>query len=350
MNAQVNPKYLQGAVPEVDGKIVFSRAIKVNNSISDDKIFDLMNKWAQENYASPTNPKQRVLLSNAEDKAIACKGETNLTFRKAALMLDRAIMGYQLIFEIESGECLASIRNIRYEYDDKGTKDNIHTAEDMISDKAALNGEKLNRYYDKFRIHTVDSVNSIFNSIDIYLNGVQKREGAAAVIPAIPLTDSSPIATLSNATLSGFRQIAPDKIPGSINKLLNEDVLITSGSGNNLNVAKATWGGLGAFTDKSSAFCYLNPQQYSVTAIDKGDNYTISFYTEVYKDAMQSLKATNGKVENLELTPITTPSGTTAFAEAWMIIECKKTAIMNKEGSKDSEKMYIGEILNVWVK
>jgi hypothetical protein len=57
------------------------------------------------------------------------------------------------------------------------------------------------------------------------------------------------------------------------------------------------------------------------------------------------------------------PSGSKAFSEAWMILECRKLAgqqispdavFDKREKEKWSQaefhKMYIGEILNVWVK
>ena len=390
LNAQVDSKYLKGSVPEVDGKIVFSKTIKVNNTISDDKIFDLMDIWAKDNYSSQTNPKQRVLLSNAADKTIACRGEKDIVFKKTALSLDKTTMTYQLILQIESGECLVTIKNIKYDYYDKGSNKDLYTAEEMISDKAALNGEKLNRYYDKFRINTIDTIDGIFNSIDVYLNGVKRREGAAeteaqrtvttaqtAAIPLIPLTASSPIeiqstetdASANINTLPGFRHITADKIPGNIIKLLSEATLITSGSGENVNVMTASWGGLGVFWEKPVAFSFLGAQRYSITTMDKGDTYTVSFYTEAYKDALQYCGSTSGrnedKIKGSGLTPIKTPSGATAFAEAWMIFECRKMiaqplsqdAVTDKESNaakkwngKELHKLYIGEIVNVWVK
>lgn len=384
LNAQVDSKYLKGAVPEIDGKVVFSETITVDGTISDEKIFELMNTWAQNNYASSTDSKQRILLSNATDKTIACRGEKDLIFKSSALSLDKTTMSYQFILQIEAGKCIATIKNIKYDYYDKGSSKKLYTAEEMISDNAALNGEKLNRYYDKFRIHTIDSIQNIFNSIDIYLNGVKRRGGAVetqiqetgavaqAAIPLTPLTPSTPIETQyieTGAKLAGFRQVAADKIPGNIIKLLNDATLITSGSGENVNVMAASWGGLGVFWEKPVSFCFLGAQRYSVTTMDKGDTYTISFYTEAYKDAIQYCRSTTGrnedKIKGSGLTPIKTPSGATAFAEAWMIFECKKIiaqplsqdAIADKTSDaakkwngKELHKMYIGEILNVWVK
>ena len=50
VSAQDNPKYLVGAVPEVDGKIVFSKKIPVKGQVSDEQLFSLMEKWAINNY------------------------------------------------------------------------------------------------------------------------------------------------------------------------------------------------------------------------------------------------------------------------------------------------------------
>ena len=57
------------------------------------------------------------------------------------------------------------------------------------------------------------------------------------------------------------------------------------------------------------------------------------------------------------------PNGSMAFEQAWMIIECKKlvSQSLNPDAINDNEvkanwldkpmhKMYIGEIVNVWVK
>ena len=58
-----------------------------------------------------------------------------------------------------------------------------------------------------------------------------------------------------------------------------------------------------------------------------------------------------------------TPLEANAFSEAWMIIECRKilaqpvsvdsitdSRVKKEALGKESYKMYIGEILNVWVK
>lgn len=422
--SQTNTKYLEGAVPEVDGKVKFEKTITVQSGLADKDLYSLMDKWAKQNYSETPELKNRVLLSSPDNKNIACQGETYLVFQRGALVLDRAKMTYQLIIELTNGKCDVSVRNIKYIYGD--AKDPIQ-AEEQITDAVALNKnkDKLNRYYDKFRTHTVDSVNSIFDRIDVYLNGIIKQGAAAVQQPQASLVSPAPVQTKplveekpvvatpapveatpapsvvspkeepvapppvqtvqdvmppqvvaapapitveqKTAGMEGYRQIAPDKIPGNIVKLLNDATLITSGTAGQMNVMTASWGGLGRFWEKPVTFCFLNPTRYSVQTMDKGDTYTISFYTEAYRDAVMYCGSVSGrntdKIKGSGLTPITTPSGATAFAEAWMIFECKKIvaqpispdAVVDKnmpdDWSKNGyHKMYIGEILNVWVK
>lgn len=391
--AQTDSKYLTGAVPEVDGKVLFSRTISVNKSITDERLFDLMEKWINKEYAARDDSRQRVLLSNKDAKSIAGQGDMTLVFKKSALSLDQANMLYQLILQIKEGKCEASVRSIKYEYNDAGKKIETFPAEEMITDKYALNkkGDKLNNYYGKFRTFTIDSINTIFNKIDVYLNGVRVVTGAVdqeyqsntATSPGVsaPMTPLAPVAVApqqenvsasiaseatTESSLPGFRQVTADKIPGNIIKLLSNWTLITSGTAQKSNVMTASWGGLGVFWEKPVAFCFLNPSRYSVQTMDEGETYTISFYTEAYKDAMLYCGNNSGrntdKIKGSGLTPIKTPSGATAFAEAWMIFECKKiiaqqispdavkTAVPAEWSKNGYHKMYMGEILNVWIK
>ena len=390
--SQTDSKYLAGAVPEVDGKVLFSRTITVNKPITDDRLFELMDKWVSNEYSVQDGSRQRILLSNKEDKSIAAQGDMTLVFKRSALSLDQSNMLYQLILQINGGKCEAVVRSIKYEYNDAGKKISTFPAEEMITDKYALNkkGDKLNNYYNKFRIYTVDSINALFNKIDVYLNGAKVVAGAVerdyqptAPVVSVPMAALAPAAvaaetyqetvaapavaeTGSVSALPGFRQISADKIPGNIVKLLNNWTLITSGTAEKTNVMTASWGGLGVFWEKPVAFCFLNPSRYSVQTMDQGETYTISFYTEAYKDAMLYCGNNSGrntdKIKGSGLTPIKTPSGATAFAEAWMIFECKKIIAQQispdavktqvpAEWSKNGyHKMYVGEILNVWVK
>lgn len=391
LNAQIDTKYLQGAVRETDGKVVFTKDIKVHKQISDENLFDLMKTWAENNYKSDTeNDKQRVLYADKQSSKIVCQGDKYLVFKSSTFSLDRAEMIYQLVLDITNNSCNVTIRNIKFDYNESGSKTETFPAEKMITDDIALaKNNKLNRHFDKFRIHTIDTVDEIYDSIDTYLNGKKASEGAidrsiAEPVkieveikdePATPVATKIEVETIQDApiqntgSMAGFRKIEPDKIPGNYIKLLDQWTLITSGAGDNINVMTASWGGIGVLWTKPVAFCFLGPTRYSIKTMDEGDTYTISFYTEAYKENMQYCGSTSGrntdKIKGSGLTPIKTPSGATAFSEAWMIIECRKIlaqplskdAVYNNNSEAlqkwtkgDLHKMYVGEIIGVWVK
>ena len=126
------------------------------------------------------------------------------------------------------------------------------------------------------------------------------------------------------------------------------------------------WGGLGNLFNRPVAYCFIDPSRYTYGIMQKNDTYTLSFYTPAYQDAIQYVGTHSGrdgnKVAGSKLTPITTPSGSKAFAEAWLIIECKKiatqlltpssvtdAAVKAQYPNKQTE-MFVGEIIGVWMK
>ena len=354
VNAQEKAKYLEGAVPEVNGKVVFTKSITVNNPVSEANLLDVMQRWAKENYEFQVGKDlaSRVLLVDEEDRDIACYGEEYLVFKSAALVLDRAKMTYQLIINIEQDKCNLTIRNIRYEYSD--SKRPI-PAEEMITDKMALNKkkEKLNRYYDKFRRHTIDSVDAVFQRVEVYLNGTVKAGAVKTVVEETPVVNVVQAPAVNVATnLAGFKKVEISKIPANMQ---SNKALLLSGTTDKPSGIPVLWGGTTTLLDKQMALSTVNTSENSAAEIENAQTYTITFYTEAYADGLKEFDNTKGdikdKIKAAGLTPVTTPSGVPAFSEAWMIIECRKAGEMPSTDTKSaSEKTYLGEILNVWIK
>ena len=371
-------KYLTGAVPVVDGKVVFSKEISVPG-LSQDQIYDIMLKWGESRFKTDKGNWGRVLYTNKEKGQIACKGEEYIVFAAKALSLDRTKANFRLAIFCFPGKCEIEISSIYYIYPEDN-KERL-TAEDWITDENALNKDKtkLARGFGKFRIKTVDLVENLFSEAQKAL-GVTTMNTAAPVATATPVVSAPPVApnvanipaatetVAATGTMQGYKRIDADRIPGNIIKQLSENwSLITAGDDNKFNMMTASWGGLGFLYNKPVAFCFINPARYTYQLMENGDTYTISFYTETYRDALQYCGSNSGKdadkVKGSGLTPITTPMGSKAFSEAWMIIECKKmvsqnisqkgmadeTLKKNWEG-KPTHMMYIGEIVNVWVK
>ena len=375
-------KYLAGAVPVVNGKVLFSKEIKVPN-LSQAQIFDAVLAWAQTRFFTDDKENWGLVLSADKEKGqIVCNGGEYLVFTDKLLSLDRAKTGYTLSITCEAGSCKAEMSNIYYFYPESSRERIL--AEDWIVDDYALNKkkDKLAFRLGKFRVKTVDLADNLFTNIQaaigtsaVNANESQQTTAQQPVAPATPIAaerPSTPPATTTQAgiagELTGYKRIEPTKIPGNIIKTLSEDwMLITAGDSTLSNPMTASWGGLGYLYDRPVAFCFINPSRHTYTLMENGDTYTLTFYTETYRDALNycgSHSGRNGdKAKDAGLTPIVTPSGSIAFSEAWMIIECRKlvaqplqqgaiydTELRHKWDGQKMHQMYIGEIINVWVK
>lgn len=342
-NAQVDTKYLTGAVPEIDGKVQFTRTINTGDKYTEDKLFEAVNQWAENNYDKNDKKDQtstnRLLLSNPAEKNIACAGQKNLVFKKNTFVLDQAILSYQLILGIENTNCIATVRYMKYTYPDFKSPE---PAEKLITDKVALDDDKdkLNRYYDKFRIYTIDSVNSIFDSLEKYINGV--TIAPAAVVSTTP---AIPTPAIIEGNMPGYKKVDSNKIPASMS---NKEVLLLTGTVQNPGMLFAKWNGTSTLMDKVQAIVDVDTKD----KMDNSDTYTILFFTEIYDNELNSLREAGGnaagKIKTSGFTPVATPLGIPALSEAWMIIECKKSGEI--PSATANNKTCLGEILNVWIK
>ncbi len=367
LHAQIEAKYDEGTVPVVNGKVTFTREINLPGQTKE-QVYSSALKWASGYFVTEKELQNKVLFSDPATGQIACLGNRYLVFANKALSLDRAVISFQMYLECLAEKCNLKISAIRYTYN-LGGKDEILLAEEQITDKYVFNKkkDKMIKSTGKFRIHTIDLVNEIFSQAEQALGGQSAPATTAPLIPATPEKTTASIPASGTSSLTGYKQITPDKIPGNIYKMLSENwMLVTGGNNNKFNMMTASWGGLGNIYNKPVAFCFINPTRYTYQLLENNDTYTLSFFTEAYRDALNYCGTHSGKdedkVKGSGLTPIVTPSQSVAFSEAWMIIECKKLVtsqftpedIHNQEtkekwGDK-RHKMYIGEILNVWVK
>lgn len=423
--ADEDDKYLAGAVPEVDGKVVFTKEFDLPG-VDRHSIYEHVYNWLDARMKANANG-SRITYSDKEKGQIVATGEEYLVFSNSALSLDRSLMNYNLVVLCKPEKCEMQLERIRYGYED-----NKYTAEEQIADRVALNKKQtaIFRGYKKFRIKTIDYVDDLFEAARVAFGikdevkeaptlmalqsqqaetvpstrketekpvaetasakvdavssatasastpsantSVTQPKEPAPVQPVASATLPAPVVSKANAsapaTLQGYKQLAPDKIPGNIIKMLGEDwMLITAGTDEKFNMMTASWGGLGRLYEKPVAICFINPLRHTYQLMETNDTYTLTFYTEAYRDALTYCGTNSGrdgdKVKGSGLTPVTTSSGSKAFSEAWLIIECRKLVgqSLNHEALYDEKtksewtgkqlhKMYIGEIINVWVK
>jgi len=167
-----------------------------------------------------------------------------------------------------------------------------------------------------------------------------------------------------------YSQIQPTSIEGNlIRKIASDWMLVTAGDKNKFNTMTANWGGAGYLWNKPVAFVFVRPERYTYQFMEGSDGFTLSFFNEKYRDALDLCGTKSGrdcdKVAEAGLTPHFTELGFPTFKEARLVLECHKlyADTLSKNAFLDSEplrihystkgglhKLYIAEIIRAWVK
>ena len=72
-------------------------------------------------------------------------------------------------------------------------------------------------------------------------------------------------------------------------------MLITAGTPEHCNTMTASWGGIGVMWAEPSATCYIRPQRYTKEFVDNSDYFTLCFFDESYRKALNLCGSTSGR-------------------------------------------------------
>ncbi len=165
--APIDKKYLEGACPEVDGKIVWQEYIYADTKTAKE-IYDIVLAYLQKmSKEENQTEKSQVAVVNEEEYQIGARFSEKMVFMSTAFSLDQAIFNYQLLVYCIDGRCEVVIRNMSYIYEENRGGGQF-PAEDMISDSYALNKKKDGFHkggIKKFRMKTIDRKNEIIANI-----------------------------------------------------------------------------------------------------------------------------------------------------------------------------------------
>jgi flavin reductase (DIM6/NTAB) family NADH-FMN oxidoreductase RutF len=163
-----------------------------------------------------------------------------------------------------------------------------------------------------------------------------------------------------------FQEIKPESIAENVFKLIGSDwMLITAGTMPHFNTMTASWGGWGVLWNRKVAFCVIRPQRYTRQFVEKASTFSLSFFSEEYRQALDFCGNRSGREVNKAvatgLTPIELAPGLISFAEARLIIGCRKiycqdinpahfidSTIEELYPKQDYHRMYVGEIFHSW--
>ena len=156
-------KYLVGAVPEVDGRVVFQTTISAPGKTAA-QIFDLLNADLQKMTKEPNQIEQsRVSLADAAPGELVGQFQEWLVFKNKPLVLDRTRFFYTLMINCKDGAADVKLTRIHYLYDEERDA-TTYKAEEWITDQYGLTRKqnKLARVSGKFRRKTIDRKDYIF--------------------------------------------------------------------------------------------------------------------------------------------------------------------------------------------
>ena len=168
-----DPKYLLGAVPEVEGVVTFQKNFSVTDK-SEQQIYDVLHAYISNSLVGSaihdkTLPYTRIISEEKESGEIVARIEEYMTFSHVFLNLDRTRFRYMLTAIVKGQKVSLTITQISYYYnEDMNGKNGVpYKAEEWITDKVAVNkkGTKLYPRSGKFRRMTVDRVEEIFKDI-----------------------------------------------------------------------------------------------------------------------------------------------------------------------------------------
>ncbi len=148
-------------------------------------------------------------------------------------------------------------------------------------------------------------------------------------------------------------------------KLLDNDwMLVTAGNKESFNTMTASWGTFGILWNKPIAIGFIRPHRYTFEFINKADYFTLAFFSEQYREALNYIGSHSGrttdKIGQTGLSPLSTERGNIYYAEARLVMECKKlysddlkaenfmisTLVKDIYPSKDFHRFFIGEIIS----
>lgn len=322
-------KYLKrGAVPVVDGKVVFSDTLSIVDGYTVAQINDVARSWLEKFFQGKDMERNRIL--SEEDNRIVALAQMEIVFQNNSFSMDKALMSYVITLNSMSGKSTVTIDKIRYNYND-GVSSQVLVAEDYITDEEAVNkkGTKLLPITGKFRRKTIDAVEEIFGSYRSVMK-LYTADGLAELVKNAPHVMSVKPVQQKNDMLpernEGYVKVSPEELPENFIKMVSKGwMLMTEGS--EVEMKMESWGGAGVLYNKPVAICFISPADEAYSVIEKENTYKLVFYNSSVIIVCRKL-----------------------VAQSLMLDAISDEAEKGKRVMSPMHKMYIGEILNVWVK
>lgn len=165
--AKPNPdaKYLKGAVPVEDGKVVFRKEIDAAGKTAF-QIYNIIGQFLQDETKEENQLNSTLIKADTTDYELGASYEEWLVFRSNAISLDRSRFYYVLKAKCMNGKAIIEMSHIKYLYEEERNPQR-YKAEEWITDEEAVNKKntKLLPVVGKFRRKTIDRKDYLFNKL-----------------------------------------------------------------------------------------------------------------------------------------------------------------------------------------
>ncbi len=171
--------------------------------------------------------------------------------------------------------------------------------------------------------------------------------------------------------MENFKKIDPKELSDNTIKLIGQDwMLIGAGDAQSSNAMTASWGSLGFYSNQPIATIFVRPERYTNDFIESSTHFTLTVLDSDRKDAHMIFGKMSGRDNNkpqlANVTPIFTDLGNPTFAEARVVIECRKIFSQTMPEERFADKdiynkwyggghggdhiLYMGVIENCWIR
>jgi hypothetical protein len=159
--SETDNRYMAGAVPEVDGKVVLTRTVEVPAGLTLQEVMNRVDSWLIR-CTKDERMHYNQRLPQRADNELQHSYSMELTFSKSFLAHDFAELAYVLAVRYEGSQLVMEMSHINYKYNENN-KLNKYTAEEMIVDKYAMNKKKTKLIFGfkKFRMKTIDLLDEL---------------------------------------------------------------------------------------------------------------------------------------------------------------------------------------------
>ncbi len=162
-----------------------------------------------------------------------------------------------------------------------------------------------------------------------------------------------------------FREISPSDVKDNPFTLIGKDwMLVTAGNREKHNTMTASWGGVGELWGKPVSTIYIRPQRYTLEYVEGRDYYSLCFFDEKYRDALNFCGTKSGrdydKDKGTGFTPVFDREAP-YYEQARLVFICRKLyrqdmteeCFLDKKilsacyPAKDLHRVFVGEIVTV---